>query len=929
MNTQVQFVNVWVLYLLWLVPVLAWWWHASAKRMENRLSSFMSAEMQKKLRPQSSRLRHMWQTGLITSGMFLLFLSMARPQWGIREEKIYQRGRDLIIALDVSRSMLANDVHPNRLQRAKTDVMDLIKELRGDRAALLAFRKKAVMLCPLTTDYAYLRQALDATTIDSAPVGETDIGDAIIKAMDIFKSDEGSHKAIILISDGEDLTGKALTAAEEAGKKNIPIFTVGLGSSNGSKIPDNEKSRSFFKHKGEDIVTKLNDKTMHAIAEATRGAYIPVGTASMTSTTLGMLYRDHLSKLSAQDIEETLQRRYMERFQLFLLPAFLLMLAGTFLSRGRLASSSRSHDNFSVSESSLKDLTPPAKPLKNLALILTVSLTLALTSVAQTTNLTEKPNAAQPADTATNVQATIKVPPGREGARIAQKYYLMGKYNEAAGAYLEALRGASDKSQQDFRYNAAVALFNAGKFKEAADILKDLFQKGKTGETDFAMGLGASLYRAAESAKKADAPNFSEQADLMRESGEAFKEAAKSDPANKQCRQNLAVVLEVLPSLQEQAKTAELMAQYDQVPAQQIADQMLQNQRQITSEIPPAFTNDSPGQIQMLETIAQKQKDNTDLWIPLKGKLLNSMAQQQAKDPKIQQQVAAFEQLVEATRTYMKDASSALRDIDTAGYNSAVVSETGIYQFWKSIAAYHSLLQEDIRRQTNTITMISHDKQMEEAQRKMIKTEQDEALSLTDIFAKRFSETIPESGTTKETVPQAKEKVKNKDENKAAEEDQTISAETRRKILELATQATTTQKSAAGLIEKNDLSSSLREQRKAHDILKEIEKLLPKNKSQNQQDQKQKQDKQDQQQEQNKKQDDQQQKQQSQQQQEQQKQQSAEQKEQKQEKNNKEELTAEQLKKMLEKAAQRENEHETKKRERNRSIPLSPIDRDW
>jgi len=338
MNTQVQFINAWVLYLLWLVPVMAWWWHVSANRMEKRLALFISPEMQNKLKPKSSRIRYGWQIGLIITGLFFLFLSAARPQWGIREEKIYQRGRDLVIALDVSRSMLANDVHPNRLQRAKTDIMDLINELRGDRAALLAFRKKAIMLCPLTTDYAYLRQALDATSTDSAPVGETDIGDAIIKAIETLIHDEGSHKAIILISDGEDLTGKALAAAEEAGKRNIPIFTVGLGSSNGSRIPDSEKGRSFLKHKGEEVVTKLNDKTMHALAEATRGAYIPVGTASMTSTTLGMLYRDHLSKLTAQDIEETLQRRHVERFQIFLLPAFLLLLAGTFLSRGRLAS---------------------------------------------------------------------------------------------------------------------------------------------------------------------------------------------------------------------------------------------------------------------------------------------------------------------------------------------------------------------------------------------------------------------------------------------------------------------------------------------------------------------------------------------------------------------------------------------------------------
>jgi len=218
MNIEVQFVNAWVLYLLWLVPVIAWWWYAAGKKLEDRLASFISPDMQKKLRPTASGLRFRWQVGLLSTGMFLLLVAAARPQWGVREERVYQRGRDLVIALDVSRSMLANDVHPNRLQRAKADIMDLIKELRGDRAALLVFRRKAIMLCPLTTDYSYLKQTLETVSTDSAPAGETDIGDAIAKALESLKTDEGAHKAIILISDGEDLSGRGLTAAQEAGK---------------------------------------------------------------------------------------------------------------------------------------------------------------------------------------------------------------------------------------------------------------------------------------------------------------------------------------------------------------------------------------------------------------------------------------------------------------------------------------------------------------------------------------------------------------------------------------------------------------------------------------------------------------------------------------------------------------------------------------
>ena len=929
MNAQLQFVNAWMLYFLWLVPVIAWWWHATAQQMERRLSSFISPEMQKKLRPASSRIRQIWQTALITTGLFLLLMAAARPQWGIKEERIYQRGRDLVIALDVSRSMLANDVHPNRLLRAKADLMDLIKELRGDRAALIAFRKRAVVLCPLTTDYAYLRQALDATSIDSAPVGETDIGDAIIKSMDTLKKDERSHKAIIIISDGEDLSGKAQAAAEEAGKRNIPIFTVGIGSSSGSRIPEKEKSPSFMKYRNEDVVTRLNDKTMHAIAEATRGAYIPVGTASMTSTTLGTLYRDHLSKLSALDIEETLQRRHVERYQWFLLPAFLLFLAAAFLSRGRLATSAIPPPAVNQTKGSvLKDLNPPSKPLKSLVSLFAAFLLLNTCLKAQTTNIEQTSETASNT-TASGTHAAINVPPGREGARVAQKYYLIGKYAEAAAAYMEAARGVSDKAEQDFQYNAAVSLFNGKKYKEAADILKDLFQKGKTGQTDYAMGLGSALFRAAEIPNEGGPSNIIDRADLLKEAGEAFKEAARSQTDNKQCRKNLAVVLDILPSAQEQSKTAELMAKYAQTPAQQIADQMLETQRRVVSGIPPAFTNDSPAQIKALENLAEEEKNNADLWIALKGKLLQSMAQQQNKDPKIQQQLAAFEQLVEATRLNMKDSAAALRDMDTSGYNSAVTSENNIYQFWKSIAAYQSILQEDIKQQTNVINQTKSAKQPDPAVAKLIKTEQDEALNLTDLFVKRFSDAVPETGEKQPPSPAAKDNSPKSADKTNPEEKQGISAETRRKILDLANQATTAQKSASGLIEKNNFADSSPEQKKAYDLLKEIEKLLPKDKSQNQQEQQQKDQKQ--QQKQNEQQQKQQQNQQQQQspQEEKQKEQKAEQKEEKQEKKNKNELSSEQLKKLLEKAAQRENEHEEKKRERNRAIPLSPIDRDW
>jgi len=371
---SVQFSHPWVLFLIWLVPAVALWGYAAIGSRERAIGRFVSATMQHKSRPERSRARIVWQGSLITTGLLLLMAAAAGPQWGMREVPVLSRGRDLVIALDVSNSMLADDVHPNRLERAKADLLDLIRDLRGDRAALVAFRQKANLLCPLTTDYAFLRQMLDTAGPNSAPRGETDIGDAIIKALEAFESHGGDHKAIILISDGEDLGGEAISAAKRAAERNIPIFTVGIGSRGGAKIPSPD-GKGFVSHGGEQVVSRLNHEGLLAIAQETRGAYIPIERASTAETTLGTLYQRHLRNISAQDLEETHRRLYVERYPLFLLPGLTCLMAACFLSRGRLAGRNRDRKAAGGGESPsdaqdipavLKDLTPPQQELRNI-----------------------------------------------------------------------------------------------------------------------------------------------------------------------------------------------------------------------------------------------------------------------------------------------------------------------------------------------------------------------------------------------------------------------------------------------------------------------------------------------------------------------------------------------------------------------------------
>lgn len=371
-----EFGNPWVLYLLWLVPLLPAVWMGLHRRREAALQAFVSSAMQTKLRPRRDTMRSLWQMIVVTVGVALMLFAAGRPRWGVKEETVVRRGRDVVIALDVSRSMLADDVHPNRLQRAKADLLDLINDLQGDRAALLAFRRKANVVCPLTSDYAFLREALEGVGPTSAPRGETDIGDAITKALDAFESEESAHKAIILISDGEDLTGRALEAADQAAKRGIPIFTVGIGSPSGSRIPLEDNPQGNVQHEGKDVVTRLHHETLDAIARRTHGAYVPIGRASTATTTLGTLYRNRLRRIAAQELAETLHRRHIERYQLFLLPGLVFLLAGCVLSRGRLSVGRPSvaapppedgaADAPPEGTPALRNLNPPRKELKEI-----------------------------------------------------------------------------------------------------------------------------------------------------------------------------------------------------------------------------------------------------------------------------------------------------------------------------------------------------------------------------------------------------------------------------------------------------------------------------------------------------------------------------------------------------------------------------------
>ena len=323
-----RFVNPIFLILTALVPVAGLWWAFLRARREKALQKITLAV------PKSSVSGV--QLGLVIAGLALSLFAAARPQWGKTTEKTVERSRNVVVAIDVSRSMLAQDVRPNRLERAKADVADLIDSLEGDRCALVAFRRTGVVICPLTTDHGYLRSALEQLTPESAPRGETDLGSAIRAALDALDPAADDHNAIIMISDGGDLRGEALANAELAKKRGIPIFTVGIGDpKRGAAIPS-EDGRGEQKYKGQSVKVKLEEAALKAIAESSKGRYVPLATAGTAETTLGAIYRRFLRQVAAKEQNEEAERA-AERYQIFLIPGLALLIAGAALSKGRFA----------------------------------------------------------------------------------------------------------------------------------------------------------------------------------------------------------------------------------------------------------------------------------------------------------------------------------------------------------------------------------------------------------------------------------------------------------------------------------------------------------------------------------------------------------------------------------------------------------------
>ncbi len=326
-----RFQYPWLLHGLWGVPALIVFFVYVFRHKETLMRRFGQLEIIKKMMPGYNKKRAVWKAVLFIFTYIFLIIAMADPQIGTRLEEVKREGVDIIVALDVSLSMKAEDISPNRLEKAKHEISKLIDLLEGDRIGLLAFAGIAHVHCPLTLDYSAAKLFLRMMDTDLIPQPGTAIGDAIKKSMAGFNEKERKYKVLILITDGEDHGTDPIKMAEEAAQQGIRIYTIGIGSTQGVPIPlyDQYGNKRGFKkdRSGNVVTTKLDVTTLQKIAYITDGKYY-ISTAGETE--LEEIY-DEIKQLEKKELKSRHFAQYEDRFQIFIALALVLLTIETFL----------------------------------------------------------------------------------------------------------------------------------------------------------------------------------------------------------------------------------------------------------------------------------------------------------------------------------------------------------------------------------------------------------------------------------------------------------------------------------------------------------------------------------------------------------------------------------------------------------------------
>ena len=455
---------VWLIAGLLACLAQAWLWRRLDARQHAALARFVASHLRRELTQSVSIARRRFQRGLFLASVGLAFVALAGPLMGFRWEQVSRHGNEIVFALDTSRSMSTPDVKPDRLTRAKLAIDDFANRLDGDAVGLVAFAGSAFLVCPITLDYGAFHESLAALDTNSIPHPGTHIASAIREAQAAMRRRPTADKVLILVTDGEDLEGDALDAAQAAARQDgLKIYTIGVGTANGDLIPvSGGQANEYVKDASGNLVkSRLDETALKAIAGASGGLYAPLGAQGEGFETI---YKSALAPMLKHDLAYRQQKIYTQRYQWPLAAALALLLSSLLIGSRRRGWLPR------------RNPVPSGQSTAVLALLLSGALALYAS--------------ATPASTTS-----------------AQEAYKKGDYARAEREYAAAAQ--RNTSKPALAFNAGTAAYRAGQFPQAARAFQESIARAPSSDAnrlkdqqDAYYNLGNTLYRTGQKTEK-------------------------------------------------------------------------------------------------------------------------------------------------------------------------------------------------------------------------------------------------------------------------------------------------------------------------------------------------------------------------------------------------------------------------------------------
>ena len=563
------------LWGLLLTPLLVALFMRAERRGYRRLQEFVSARLLPQLAGTVNRPRRIIKFALLLLGLSLAVFSLAQPRWGYTFQDVKHKGLDLLIAVDTSRSMLSNDVQPNRLERVKLAVQDLMNDLEGDRVGLIAFAGRAFLQAPLTIDYDAVVEAINDLDTKTIPEGGTNISSAIALAMQSFGKSATGNRALIIFTDGEELSGDAVKMAKEAADAGVRIFTVGVGTPEGSLIPitGDDGQTAFVKDSaGQVVKSKLDDKRLREIAQATGGFYIHLESGPRT---MQQVQTEGLAKMQAAEMDVRLSRRPIERYE-WPLGAALIALALSILIPER---------RFAIEPIRRGERMPERSyvPAAVRTAGVTAALLIFLSSVA------------------------LGAAPGIDA-------YRDGKFEDAYSQFQETLKSHPQSHAEDkLQFDSGAAAYKLKDYNRALESFSQALLSLDTGlQGKGHYNLGNTLYQRGE-AEKSDDKKLTDWTNALSH----YEQTLKIDPQDKDAKENYEYVKKKIEELknkksqqQQQPSPSPSSPQKNKQNQQQNKqDQQQQQQNQNQQQQKQSQQNQQQDQQQQQGQSQQEQKD--------------------------------------------------------------------------------------------------------------------------------------------------------------------------------------------------------------------------------------------------------------------------------------------------------------------------------